>query len=175
MWKAIGEVGIPVIDLSSLRDPVNSSESVKTTKAIAEACRDYGFFYVKHHGVSELVQNNLFNALKKFFALPFEKKEKIKSESTQGMVGYFKFQSETTAYLVDDTPDWREGLYAFGDELPDSHPSKDKFPLVSQRNLLPEEPGNFKEIIDAYHNELKLLGFKIMSALAQGMGRFTAK
>jgi isopenicillin N synthase-like dioxygenase len=89
MWKAIGEVGIPVIDLSSLRDPVNPSESVKTTKAIAEACRDYGFFYVKHHGVSELVQNNLLIALKKFFALPFEKKEKIKTESTQGMVGYF--------------------------------------------------------------------------------------
>ncbi len=82
MWKAIGEVGIPVIDLSSLRDPVNPSESVKTTKAIAEACRDYGFFYVKHHGRERACSKQLFNALKKFFALPFEKKEKIKSEST---------------------------------------------------------------------------------------------
>jgi isopenicillin N synthase-like dioxygenase len=145
---------------------------LKTTKSIARACRDYGFFYVKHHGVSELTQNNLLNALKKFFSLPLEEKEKIKSQGTSGMVGYFKFQSETTAYLVDDTPDWREGLYALGDELPDTHPSKEKFPLVTQKNLLPDKPVNFKEILDAYHGELKLLGFKIMSALALGMGEY---
>lgn len=145
---------------------------MKTTKSIAEACRDYGFFYVKNHGVSELVQNNLLNTLKKFFTLPLGEKEKIKSHGTPGMAGYFKFQSETTAYLVDDTPDWREGLYALGDELPDSHPSKDNFPRVTQGNLLPAEPRNFKEILDAYHEELKELGFKIMSALAQGMGMY---
>jgi isopenicillin N synthase-like dioxygenase len=167
------EVGIPVIDLSSLQDPINNqNECVKTTKSIAEACRDYGFFYVKNHGVSEQVQNNLLNALKEFFALPVHEKEIIKSEGTPGMVGYFRFQSEKTAYLVNDEPDWREGMYAFGDELPDSHQSKEKFPLVTQNNLLPEKPGNFKDVLDAYHKELKVLGFKIMSALAQGMGEY---
>jgi isopenicillin N synthase-like dioxygenase len=167
-------VGIPVIDLSGfIQDPNNpENECVKTTRSIAEACRDYGFFYVKNHGVSEHVQNNLFNALKKFFALPVDEKEKIKSQGTPGMVGYFSFQSETTAYLVNDDSDWREGLYAFGGELPDSHPSKEKFPLVTQKNLLPEEPGNFKEVLDTYQKELKVLGFKIMSALAQGMGKY---
>ena len=164
------EVGIPVIDLSSLLDLNNHNDFMKTTKSIAEACRDYGFFYVKNHGVSENVQNNLFDTLKKFFALPSHVKEKIKSQGTPGMVGYFRFQSETTAFLVNDNADWREGLYAFGDELPYSHASKEKFPLVTQNNLLPEEPANFKDVLDAYHKELKVLGFKIMSALAQGMG-----
>lgn len=163
---------IPVIDLTSLQDRNSVNECVKTTKSIAEACRDHGFFYVKNHGVSEGVQNNLFNALKKFFALPLDEKEKIKSQGTPGMVGYFKFQSEKTAYLVNDDSDWREGLYAFGDEVPDLHPSKEKFPLVTQGNLLPKDPGDFKEVLDAYHKELKILGFKIMSALAQGMGRY---
>ena len=163
-------VGIPITDLSSFEDPSNTSEFWKTTKSIATACRYNGFFYVKHHGVSELTQDNFFNALKEFFSLPLEEKEKMKSQSTPGMVGYFKFQSETTAYMVDDTRDWREGLYAFGDELPVAHPVKEKFPLVTQRNLLPDQPANFKEILDAYHKELKLLGFKIMSALARGMG-----
>ena len=169
-----GKLEIPVIDLTFLQgcNDVNN-EHRKTIIAIAEACRDHGFFYVKNHGVSEDVQSNLLNALKKFFALPMDEKKKIKSEGTQGMVGYFKFQSEKTAYLVNDIPDWREGLYAFGDELPDSHPSKKRFPLVAQRNLLPKEPGDFKEALEAYHKELKILGFKIMSALAQGMGRYS--
>lgn len=165
------KVGIPVIDLSVLQNKSDQNESINTTKSIAEACRDYGFFYVKNHGVSEEVQINLFNTLKKFFALPLKKKEEIESQGTPGMVGYFRFQSETTAYLVDDAPDWREGLYSFGDELPDTHPSKERFPLVTQRNLLPEEPGDFKAVLDAYHRELNVLAFKIVNALAQAMGR----
>ena len=88
------------------------------------------------------------------------------------MVGYFEFQSETTAYMVDDTRDWREGLYAFGDELPVAHPVKGKFPLVTQQNLLPDKPASFRQIVDTYHKELKLLGFKIMSALARDMGEW---
>ncbi|XP_028415578.1 1-aminocyclopropane-1-carboxylate oxidase-like [Dendronephthya gigantea] len=164
------KVGIPLIDLSVFQGESNQNECVNTTKSIAEACRDYGFFYVKNHGVSEEVQINLFNALKSFFALPLRKKEVIKSQGTPGMVGYFQFQSETTAYLVNDAPDWREGLYSFGDELPDTHQSKEKFPLVTQRNLLPEEPGDFQDALDAYHKELNVLGFKIVNALAQAMG-----
>ena len=165
-------VGIPIIDLSGFQDPNDENECIKTTKSIAEACRDSGFFYVKNHGVSEQVQNSLFKALKEFFALPLEEKEKIKSRGTGGMVGFFRFKSETTAYLVNSEPDWREGLYAFGDELPDSHPNKERFPLVTQKNVLPEEPRNFKEVLDAYQKELKVLGLKIMTALVQGMGRY---
>lgn len=167
------KVGIPVIDLASFQDRVNNERGcLQTIQFIAEACRDYGFFYVKNHGVSERVQSDLLNALKSFFALPQYEKERIKSQGTSGMVGYFSFESETTAYLVNGNPDWREGLYALGEELPDSHPSKQKFPLITQKNMLPKEPKNFKDVVAAYHKELKVLGFKIMTALAQGMGKY---
>ncbi len=89
------------------------------------------------------------------------------------MVGYFKFQSENNSLSGRRHSDWRRDCTPSETNFQTHTQGKDKFPLVSQRNLLPEEPGNFKEILDAYHNELKLLGFKIMSALAQGMGRFT--
>lgn len=169
------QVRIPIIDFGNFSASNNEKENLKTIKSIAEACRDFGFFYVKNHGVSQIVQDNLLNALKEFFALPQDEKSKIQSINTGGMVGYFSHGSEITGYLVKENPDWREGIYAFGDELPDFHPSKEKFPIVSQRNMLPDTPGNFKGILQDYHRELKGLGLKIMSALAQAMGMLKDK
>lgn len=160
---------IPVIDISSLWNIEDINETQQTIKSIAEACRDYGFLYVKNHGVAEQIQDNVFQVLKNFFALPGDVKEQIKSKGTDNFRGYFEFQSEITAYLKGSKPDWREGFYASVD-IPDDQPCKKMFPLVTGNNKWPKEPADFRQAVEVYYQTLKKLAFKIMGALAVGLG-----
>ena len=60
--------GVPVIDLAAPRETVVS--------AIAEACRDWGFFQVVGHGVAPAEVERVLAAARAFFALPREAKRR---------------------------------------------------------------------------------------------------
>jgi len=59
---------VPVLDLAD-------NDRVKTVEAMDAALREYGFFYVKNHGVDETLVRQQFDTAKQLFALPRNEKD----------------------------------------------------------------------------------------------------
>src|SRR5262245_11449915 len=85
---------------------------------IGEACREYGFFYIIGHGVSEDLQQRLEKLSAGFFLQDLETKLQISmSRGGRAWRGYFPVGAELTS----GKPDLKEGIY-FGAELGPDHP-----------------------------------------------------
>src|SRR5262245_53227980 len=101
---------LPVIDIDAPLQEV--------APAIANACREFGFFYVVGHGVDEELQRRLEDVSRRFFAQDVEAKLEIKmSRGGRAWRGYFPVGGELTS----GKPDLKEGIY-FGAELAANHP-----------------------------------------------------
>jgi isopenicillin N synthase-like dioxygenase len=92
---------IPVIDIGPLvqqkADPhmAEDLQVMNVVRQLDEACREIGFFYVKGHGVSPRLLEQVLDMGYKFFALPEEDKLQIAMSSDTG----FRL-SETVWYLL---------------------------------------------------------------------------
>ena len=107
---------IPLIDLSALVE--NTSGKYEVARQMRHAFRNYGFFYMKNHGVDPELEQRLEKVGREFFALPLEEKMKIPLElGGRALRGYYPVGHELTG----GKPDIKEGIY-FGAELPDDHP-----------------------------------------------------
>lgn len=63
-------VELPIIDISQPLSPSSLS-------SLADACRKWGFFHIKNHGISKDVYSKLHSFSKDIFSLPSETKLKI--------------------------------------------------------------------------------------------------
>src|SRR5215216_2135964 len=107
---------LPVIDISALISRTAGRHRIAAQ--LAEACRDYGFFYVIGHGVNENLQQRLEQISRAFFAQDVEAKLEISmSRGGKAWRGYFPVGGELTS----GKPDLKEGIY-FGAELRPDHP-----------------------------------------------------
>ncbi|GKV13191.1 hypothetical protein SLEP1_g24242 [Rubroshorea leprosula] len=73
------DYSIPLIDLQGLHGPDHS----KVIKEIAEACKHYGFFQVKNHGVPKEVIDKMLSISREFYHLP--ESERMKNYSDDPM------------------------------------------------------------------------------------------
>ena len=163
---------IPVIDIGALFSPALDKQLYESTvKAIGDACRHIGFFYISNHHVPIELIENLFTLSKVFFAQDLETKKKIcMANGGKAWRGYFAVGDEYTSGV----PDQKGGLY-FGKELPASDPR----PLHGA-NLYPDiqipdalRPGHFttaKEVVEMYMNKCTELGHMLMAAIACSLG-----
>ena len=86
---------IPTINIAPfLRDP-DSIESQRIINEVRAACRSTGFFQIKGYGISKKLQQNLFDAASKFFALPFDDKNALDSRKSVGYRGYDVLASQS--------------------------------------------------------------------------------
>lgn len=70
---------IPVLDLSGDR--------ARAVRVLDAALREYGFFYVRNHGVDDAVVRGQFDAAAELFALPSEQKTNMPFDA-QLDIGY---------------------------------------------------------------------------------------
>lgn len=150
-------VTLPVIDLSQPPAAVG--------RALGAACREWGFFYVAHHGVEPALEARLERASRAFFALPLDvKMELAMARGGRAWRGYFPVGGELTSGL----PDQKEGVY-FGRELPAEHPLVVARTPMHGANLFPELPG-FRETVLAWMDAMTALGHRLCEGLALGLG-----
>ncbi|KFY99000.1 hypothetical protein V500_01493 [Pseudogymnoascus sp. VKM F-4518 (FW-2643)] len=86
---------IPIIDVSALESPSHVDRQ-KLAAQIFEACTNVGFFYIKNHGIREVLIEELHAAARGFFLLPEEKKMDYhlgKSKKYRGFMPLFAEQS----------------------------------------------------------------------------------
>ena len=130
------------------------------------ACREHGFFYISHHGISESLQSNLEVQSRRFFELDIQ--EKMQIAMKKGGIawrGYFPIGDELTS----GRPDQKEGLY-FGEELEESHPRVLKKTILHGRNLFPASIPELRQTVLEYIAEMTSLGQKVMRGIALSLG-----
>jgi len=103
---------VPVIDMAQWRQR-NPLLRSAIAHQVATAASDFGFFFVRNHGISEDIIKVADEALREFFTLPAEEKQRIaadKSVALKTSRGYAGLRDEQLDTSATGRPDLKEVL-----------------------------------------------------------------
>lgn len=156
---------IPVIDISSALNNCPESIGDDLIREIKEACKKWGFFQVVNHGVPSEKRDKVESAARQFFALPLEKKKRVRRDE-ENPLGYY--DSEHTK----NVRDWKE-IFDFTVEEPTLVPASHEIgddELRELRNQWPDFPPDFRVACEEYAQEMVKLSFKLLELIALSLG-----
>jgi isopenicillin N synthase-like dioxygenase len=104
----VSAASLPVVDISGLSSN-NAADRSAVGRELRAACLDKGFFYIKHHGVSEPLIDDVFTEAAAFFALPVDQKAEVDRAKSKANRGYEPLQGQTLEPGA--PPDLKEGYY----------------------------------------------------------------
>jgi isopenicillin N synthase-like dioxygenase len=149
---------IPSLDLADFTsgDPVRKQKFVEQ---LGEAYNNIGFVSIRNHYLTEDLSARLYSAIKKFYALPDEVKQKYEIVGLAGQRGYIGKGKEHAKGR--NTGDLKE-FYHVGQEVLDNDPIKAEYP----DNVWPDELPEFKEIALDVYKRLEKTGTQMLRAIA---------
>ncbi|ODO11572.1 hypothetical protein I350_00353 [Cryptococcus amylolentus CBS 6273] len=164
---------LPIIDpapyLSTSSGPAQVSAKAATAKAIHEACRDIGFFYIRvpDDFLSDHEMKEVLELGREFFHRPEEEKMRIRLEESDNVRGYQKLHQNVTQGKADH----HEGLDLYA---PSPYPATSSNNGLALRplegpNQWPTNPPSFKPRMEEWINKMKVLGLAVMHAMADGL------
>jgi isopenicillin N synthase-like dioxygenase len=158
---------IPVIDITALRHGPPAARA-ETVRAIGDACRRIGFFYVVNHGVDAGLVARVFAEAARFFALPEARKAEIAIERSACHRGWFMVGGEN----LDPTKqkaagDLKEGV-KIGRDLGPEHPLVQAGTPLHGPNQWPSLPG-WRAVMQSYYDEMEALGRILLGAFAEAL------
>jgi isopenicillin N synthase-like dioxygenase len=151
---------VPVIDLAGWRD---ADRRRALARALREACRDTGFFYVRNHGIPQELIEAQFACAARFFALPLERKLQLHMNRSRSFAGYEPLAAQTLD--TDSPPDLKESYY-YSCDLPDDHPCVVAGIRGYGANQWPDELVGFRDQMLAYYRAVRALGDRLLELLA---------
>jgi len=157
---------IPVIDIAPLRGGPGKAAMVEE---ISRACREIGFFYAVNHGVTEEMIARVYAEAKRFFALPEAVKEQVAIEKSSCHRGWFRIGGENLDPAKQAEGDLKEG-YKIGRDLPPSHPRVLAGVPLHGPNQWPDFLPGWREVMQAYYDEMVELGRRMIGAFALALG-----
>lgn len=150
-------LNIPTVDLSA----------GAAARALDDACREHGFFYLTGHGVAKTVVKGGFAAARKFFAEPLDKKLAFHIRHShphqRGYVPLFEERLDQDA-----PPDFKES-FDLGVDLAPDHPDVLAAKMFAAPNIWPVTPG-FRDAVEVYHGEMMRLGADLVRLTAEALG-----
>lgn len=151
-------VNIPTLDLN---DYVQGSDEQrkKFSNNIGKAFNETGFVTITNHGLSKELINDLYDKVKKLFALPDEIKNKYEIPGLAGQRGYTGKEKETAKGFT--KPDLKE-FWQIGQTVEDNDPVKDIYPENIQVEELPE----FNAVTSEIYRKLETIGKHLLKAIA---------
>ncbi|MFQ5995622.1 MAG: isopenicillin N synthase family dioxygenase [Acidiferrobacterales bacterium] len=154
---------VPVVDIAPLVND-DRAHGRKPVEQIRHACRDWGFFQVRGHGIPERLTDRVWRETKHFFALTPEAKQSI-ARTHDNPRGYYNCE------LTKNIRDMKE-VFDFGHkprpELADDDPAnltRDGYNQWPDRALCPD----FKTTMVEYYRACAALSLKLLEAIAQGL------
>ncbi|KAL7617188.1 protein SRG1 [Lactuca sativa] len=148
-------LSIPVIDLHALfsTDSESSTYSSELNK-LHSASKEWGFFQVINHGISESLLEDFKSEVLKLFKLPMEEKEKLwQKEDCQEGFGQLFVASE------DQKLDWCDKFYV------------NTLPLnIRNSKLFQKLPPILSEKVDTYSREIKKVAVGILGEMGKALG-----
>ena len=142
---------VPVIDISAPWPEV--------VDAIARACRDWGFFQVRGHGVPEAVMTSTLAVARRFFAQPREAKRSY-LRTVENPWGYYDRE------LTKNARDKKE-VFDIGPDATGQRSSGDAFEGTTR---WPPEPPQFRSAIESYVAAADRITNLLLRAIGEGLG-----
>lgn len=152
---------IPVIDIGAMLAN-DEADKRETALKVREVAANVGFFYVKNHGVPDVVIAQARATADRFYNLPEEIKCKynvMKSKRHKGYVPVGGLSADPTIV------DLQEG-YEIGLELPEDDPDYLAGNALLGPNIWPEEMPEFRRDIYRYFEESMALGKRLYRLFA---------
>ncbi len=153
---------IPSLDLADFTsgDPLRKSKFVKD---LGDAYNNIGFVAIRNHYLTDELSANLYDTIKRFYALPDSVKQKYEIANLAGQRGYIGKGKEHAKGR--NTGDLKE-FYHVGQEVLDEDPIKQEYP----DNVWPTEFPEFKEIALEVYKRLENTGVQMLKAIALYLG-----
>ena len=162
------DLAIPIIDISPyLAGDPEGKQSV--AKQIDEACREVGFFMVVGHAVPQSLIDSIMDISWKFFEQDKTIKRKWASEFGNFRRGYMPVGGNTLSYTLDSQeapPDLLEAYTIGKFDLPDDAYHNSVRKSYFEKNIWPELPENFEEVLKRYYQAMEWVANKLMGAFA---------
>src|ERR1700712_1188776 len=143
---------IPVIDISPLAGG-SPAQAQAVAKALGQACRDVGFFYISGHGVPAALMKRVFDISAAFFTGPASIREAVSFSGPGDNRGYIRLGGETLD--PGKPPDVKEA-FNIGLELPPEDPEMVARAPFRAANLWPDMPDFRDTMLDYFHRVWRL-------------------
>ena len=141
---------LPVIDL----------HAGTAAAEIDQACRQFGFFAIRNHGVDDALRRAVLQVSVDFFGRDHSEKEAVAmARASSAWRGWFPLGGELTSGIAD----LKEGYY-FGRELP-----TDPRPMHGP-NIWPAEPPEMRSVVTEWMDAMEPLAQHVLSLMAEGLG-----
>ncbi|OMO80307.1 Oxoglutarate/iron-dependent dioxygenase [Corchorus olitorius] len=142
---------VPVIDLQKL---VSGEFKDMELQQLHHACKNWGFFQLINHGVSNALVEKVKLEIQELFNLPMEEKKKFwqKPDEIEGFGQIFVVSEEQKL-------NWGDMFYMI--TLP-TH--------LRKPHLFPKLPLPLRETLESYSGELRNLAMKILELMAKALG-----
>ncbi len=149
---------VPSLDLADFTgsDP---EKKKKFVAALGEAYNNIGFAAIRNHYLSDALSAQLYEVIKKFFALSDSIKQQYEIPGLAGQRGYIGKGKEHAKGR--NTGDLKE-FYHVGQTVIGDDPIKKEYP----DNIWPKELPEFKEIALEVYKQLERTGVQMLKALA---------
>jgi isopenicillin N synthase-like dioxygenase len=149
---------IPSLDLANFYSG-DKAQKDKFVAELGEAYNNIGFAAIRNHFLTDDIQQRLYTAIKKFFALPDEVKKKYENMALAGQRGYIGKGKEHAKGR--NTGDLKE-FFHVGQELPSDELKKEGYP----GNIWPSEVPELKTISVEVYKALEKTGLYMLRAIA---------
>ncbi|MEY2553715.1 MAG: hypothetical protein QOC57_1575 [Ilumatobacteraceae bacterium] len=140
--------------------PIIDIASSTASNQIDAACREFGFFAISNHGVSDALRRDLIATSIQFFGGDAGAKELVSlAHGGSAWRGWFPLGGELTSGVAD----LKEGYY-FGRELP-----PDRRPMHGP-NIWPRDPATLRLLVTEWMQMMEPLAQRVLSLMAEGLG-----
>lgn len=149
---------IPTVDLHDFASD-NSLDKQNFVQTLGNAFENIGFVAVKNHGLTDAMSENLYHAVKQFFALPESTKLNYEISGIGGQRGYTaKGKEHAKGRSVGDLKEF----YHVGQELAAAELTRLNYP----QNIFPSEVPEFANATITAYRTLEAAGVQILRAIA---------
>lgn len=135
---------IPTLDLQDTSAP--------SRDALGRACRDWGAFLLRGHGIDPVLIRGMRDQRQQFFAQPRERKQQVLRSPTNAW-GYYDQE------LTKRSPDWKE-VFDFGRETDSARDD-----VGDGQNRWPDALPGFRESMLDYLAECERVAFQVLERL----------
>ncbi|WP_407314907.1 2-oxoglutarate and iron-dependent oxygenase domain-containing protein [Pseudomonas sp. nanlin1] len=156
---------LPIIDIAPLYETAETGWA-EVANQINQACREWGFFYIKGHPISAQRLEQISQAAKAFFALPVAEKLKIDITQTVHHRGY---GAVATEQLDPALPSDLKETFDMGLHLPADHPEVLAGKSLRGPNRHPDLPG-WAALMEQHYQDMQALAQTLLRAMALALG-----
>ncbi|MDU8361090.1 2-oxoglutarate and iron-dependent oxygenase domain-containing protein [Pseudomonas syringae group sp. J309-1] len=156
---------LPIIDIA----PLYSDDQIAwqdIARQIDQACREWGFFYIKGHPISAERLEQVVGTAQQFFALPQAEKLKIDITQSRHHRGYGAIATEQ---LDPNIPSDLKETFDMGFHLPADHPEVVAGKPLRGPNRHPDMPG-WEALMEQHYLDMQALAQKLLQAITVALG-----